>query len=124
MPSAPTSSAVGRWETGLLDAHLLAAGGPLRSRGAAVVELSMTLKGHAIHRAYLQVAAGSAVEARGVARTGASATVRAVRITLTAAGRTLLLGRALAHKTTLRLSASLSGSGGDATHSVTVTVPS
>jgi len=122
VPSPPTSSAVGRWEVGLLHARLLVADGSLRSRGTAVVALSMTLKGHAIHRAHVQVAAGSVVEAQGTARTGASATIRAVRITLTAAGRALLLGRALAHTTALRLSASLSGSGGSATHSVTVTL--
>jgi hypothetical protein len=123
-PSAPTSSAVGRWEVGLLHARLLAADGSLRSRGTAVVELTMTLKGHAIQRAHVQVAAGSVVEAQGTARAGASATVGAVRITLTAAGRALLLGRALDHTTALRLSASLSGSGGGATHSVTVTLHS
>ena len=123
-PSAPTSSAVGRWEVGLLDAHLLAVGGPLRSRGTAVVELSTTLKAHAIHRVHLLLAAGSVVEARGSARTGTGATIGSVRIMLTKAGRALLLARALAHTMALRLSASLSGSGGSATHSVTATVRS
>jgi hypothetical protein len=121
VPPAPTSAAVGRWELGLLHARLLAADGALRSRGTAVVELSTALKGHAIHRAQLQVAAGSVVEARGAARAPAGATIGAVRITLTGAGRALLLGRALARTTALRLSASVSGSGGSATHSVTVT---
>ena len=124
VPSAPTSSAVGRWEDALLHAHLLAADGALRSRGSAVIELSTTLKRHAIHSAHVQVAAGSVVEARGAAQAAASATIGAVRITLTAAGRALLFGRALAHATALRLGASVSGSGGSATHSVTVTLSS
>jgi hypothetical protein len=124
LPAAPTSSAVGRWEAGLLDAHLLAAERPLRSRGSALVHLPPSLSALAIRRVELEVDEGSVVEARGVAKSGASATIRAVRITLTAAGRALLLGRARAHATALRLSGSLSGSGGSASHSVTVTIAS
>ena len=121
-PAPPTSSATGSWEVGLLHARLLAADGSLRSRGTTVVELSSPLKVKAIHRARLQVTAGSVVEAQGAARAAPGATIASVRITLTAAGRTLLLGHVLAHATALALSASLSGSGGSASHSVTVTV--
>lgn len=123
LPVAPTSAAVGRWEAGLRDANLLGAGQPLRSRGSAVVRLPASLSVLAIRRVEVQVDNGSVVEASGVAKAGASATIRTVTITLTRAGRALLLGRALAHATALRLSASLSGSGGSATHGLAVTIP-
>jgi hypothetical protein len=121
-PAAPTSSAVGHWEADLLDKHLLAAASPLRSRGVVLVALPASLSALAIRRVQLQVDDGSVVDARGVATRGASATVTAVRISLTPAGRALLLGRALAHATALRLSASVSGSGGGATHTLAVTI--
>jgi hypothetical protein len=123
LPAAPTSSAVGRWESGLRSTHLLTAGGPLRSRGSALVRLPASLSILAIRRVELEVDEGSVVMATGIAKGGASAAIRAVRIALTPAGRALLLGRPLAHATAVRLRASLSGSGGSATHSLAVTIP-
>ena len=123
LPAAPTSSAVGHWETGLLNADLLAAGGPLRSRGSALVRLPASLSSLAIRRVELEVDNGPVVTATGIAKGGANATIRAVRITLTPAGRALLLGRALAHATIMRLRATLSGSGGSATNTLAVTIP-
>lgn len=121
-PAAPSSSAVGRWEAGLLDAHLLAAGSPLRSHATVIVALPASLSALAIRRVEIQVSDGSAVEARALTTHAAGVMVTAVRITLTPAGRALLLARTLAHATALRLRASLSGSGGGATHTLAVTI--
>ena len=123
-PAAPTSSAVGHWQTGLLDAHLLSAGSPLRTHGSALVRLPASLSALEIRRVDLRIDDGSVVAATGLAKNGASATIRAVRIALTPAGRLLLPGHALAHATALRVQASITGSGGSAAHRLTVTIPS
>jgi len=122
--AAPTASALRRWEVSLVDAHLLAAGAPLRSHGSAVLALPMSLWVLRIDRVDVQVGAGSVIDARGTARAGASSTIKDLRITLTARGRALLLRRALAHRTTLQLRTSLSGSAGSAMHSLPVTIRS
>ena len=117
-----SAAAVTSWEAGLLDSHLLAAGGTLRSHGATLVALPASLSAHSIHRLDAQVTDGPVVVARAAGRSAANATITSLTITLTPAGRALLLRRTLAHPTTFRLQAWLHGAAGTVTRGVIVTV--
>ena len=122
LPS-PAQAAELRFVARALRGELLHAHSALRAESSTVVRIPASMRVGTIQRIDVRVDAGSTAQARGTARARSGATIAAVEVALTPAGRALLLARTLSHPTALRVSATATGTATATTSSLRVTIP-